>query len=84
VLIPLHRILMPPNMPAGMDWSVIGHFVMLLRKLPQPVDPPIEVEAEGDYWRIKDGRHRFVAANIAGRTVIDAEPVKSEKGVGDA
>jgi hypothetical protein len=73
VLIPLDRLLMPPNMPAGMDWAVIGLWVAKFRKTPQPCDPPILVTAEGRYWRIRDGRHRVTAALISGRTYIEAE-----------
>lgn len=73
MLLPLDRLLMPPNMPAGMDWAVIGLWVCRFRKTPQPCDPPILVRPEGDYWRIRDGRHRTIAAHIAGRTDIDAE-----------
>lgn len=72
MLVPLEQLLMPPNMPAGMDWAVIGLWVCRLRKTPQPCDPPIVVRAEGDYWRIVDGRHRTVASHIAGRTHIEA------------
>lgn len=71
--ISLDTILLPPNMPAGMDWAVIGLWVVKFRKTPQPCDPPIKVVKEGDYWRLRDGRHRFIASLVAGRTHIEAE-----------
>jgi hypothetical protein len=55
-----------------MDWSVIGHFAMMMRKTTED-PPPIVVAQEGDYWRICDGRHRFVAAMVAGRPDVLAE-----------
>jgi hypothetical protein len=29
--------------------------------------PPVELIREGHYWRLKDGKHRFSGAMIAGR-----------------
>lgn len=74
VLVPLHNLVFKPNMPAGLDWAVIGMWVVRFRKTPQPCDPPIEIShiSETEFWRIEDGRHRVVAAMIAGRTHIDA------------
>lgn len=75
VLLPLDALLFGPNVPAGMDWSVIGLWVCRLRKTAAPVDPPIIVTpvSEGPrIWRVHDGRHRTMAAIIAGRTHIDA------------
>jgi hypothetical protein len=74
MLVPLHRLLFPPNMPAGMDWAVVGLWVARFRKTPQPCDPPILVAEVGpDLWQLLDGRHRTIAAMWAGRTHIDAE-----------
>ena len=80
MLVPLDRLLFPPNMPAGMDWAVVGLWVVKFRKTPQPCDPPIQVTFAGtsctdgeDLYRIVDGRHRTVAALLSGRTHIDAE-----------
>jgi len=72
VLIALDMLLFPPNMPAGMDWAVIGLWVCHFRKTPGPCDPPIRVAQRGGFWQIEDGRHRVVAALIAGRTHVDA------------
>lgn len=74
MLIPLHHLLFGPNMPAGMDWAVIGLWVCQFRKTSEPCDPPIIVgPVDGtDFYRITDGRHRTIAAIVAGRTHIDA------------
>lgn len=72
--IPLHTIVLRPNIPAGMDWSVIGHFVSIFRKYSKPCDPPVLVSPmENGLWRLVDGKHRFFASVIAGRTEIEAE-----------
>lgn len=73
LLLPLDRLLFPPNMPAGLDFALLGLWVCRLRKTPEPCDPPILVRPEGDYWRIRDGRHRVTAALISGRTHIEAQ-----------
>jgi hypothetical protein len=60
-------------MPAGMDWAVVGLWVCRFRKTSLPCLPPIRVRVEeAGYWSITDGRHRVVAALVAGRTHIDA------------
>lgn len=68
----LDRILLPRAVPAGCDWAVIGLWVARQRKTSDPVDPPIVLRPEGDHYRITDGRHRFLAAVIAGRDAIAA------------
>jgi hypothetical protein len=70
VEIRLDRLLVLRNVTAGLDWAVIGANVARLRKTNLPVDPPISVYVEGDYYRIADGRHRFVASLISGRDTI--------------
>lgn len=72
-MVPLHQILFGPNVPAGIDWAILGLWTCQFRKTAQPCEPPILVAAEGDYWRLKDGRHRVIAAIMAGRTAIEAE-----------
>lgn len=68
----LDSLLVLRNVTAGLDWAVIGLHVARLRKTNLPVDPPIRVFAEGDsgFYRIADGRHRFVASLIAGRDAV--------------
>lgn len=70
--VPIEDVRLPPNLPAGMDWSVIGHFAMTMRKTTEDPDP-IRVAPVGDHYRISDGRHRFIAAVIAGRPDVLAE-----------
>ena len=73
MLVPLDRVLFGASPPAGMDLSVIGHWVMIFRKTAQPCDPPIQITVEGAYWRVHDGRHRVFGAIIAGRSNIEAQ-----------
>lgn len=72
VALPLDLLLFLRNVPAGMDWSVVGHWAMLLRN--DPCDPPIVVYPDdgGRFYRVIDGRHRCIAAYMAGRTEIEA------------
>lgn len=72
-LIPVHNLLLLPNMPAGMDWSVIGHFAMTARKSARPLEEPIQVaELDCGHHVVLDGRHRFFGHVIGGRTHIEA------------
>ena len=71
--VPLDRVLFGVNPPAGMDLAVIGMWAALLRKTAEPCNPPIQVTVEGDYYRVRDGRHRVFGAIVAGRTHIEAE-----------
>ena len=58
-----------------MDLAVIGGKAAKFRKTTKR-GKPIKVTVEGRYFRIHDGRHRFFAAVIAGRTHIEARVVK--------
>lgn len=73
-LVPLDVLLMPPNVPAGMDWAVVGLWVARFRKTAEPCDPAIQVApVKGtEFYRVSDGRHRVVASLVAGRTHIEA------------
>lgn len=55
-----------PNIPAGMDFGVVGGMLNLLRTTCED-HVPILVRRDGDGWRILDGRYRFMAAVVAGR-----------------
>lgn len=68
----LDTLLVLRNVPAGLDWAVIGLHVARLRKTNLPVDPPIRVYEEDDtpFYRISDGRHRFLASLVSGRDTI--------------
>jgi hypothetical protein len=68
----IEDLLLPPNLPAGMDVLTLFSLVALLHKTTE--DPePILVHREQSHWRITDGRHRAIAALIAGRTDVLAE-----------
>lgn len=60
------RILVPPNLPAGMNPLVVMSLTYLYRSTTEDA-PPIVVRREGRNYRITDGRHRFMASVIAGR-----------------
>lgn len=72
VRLPLDQLLFLRNVPAGMDWAVIGMWCARFRKTAEPCDPPIDVVPDGHVYRVADGRHRTIAAYIAGRTSIEA------------
>jgi hypothetical protein len=72
VEIRLDNLLFARPVPAGMDWAVIGLWTAHQRKTSSPVDPPIVVRPENGYYRVVDGRHRVVAALMAGRDAIAA------------
>jgi hypothetical protein len=65
------------NPPAGMDPIVvlaeIGQFARQLRKTAYPCDPPVGLSPIGNtgLYRVEDGRHRVIAAYIAGRMDIE-------------
>lgn len=74
IMVPLDAVVFGPNVPAGMDWAVIGLWVCRFRKTAEGCDPRIAVTAIADtgLWRVTDGRHRVIAAIMAGRTEIEA------------
>lgn len=69
--IPLETIRFGRNVPAGMDPLILISLACAMRKTTwEP--PPIEVTDDGNGYVVADGRHRVMAAYIAGRTRIDA------------
>lgn len=63
---PVERVLLPPSITAGMNVMVLVSLAYMLRTSRR--DPePVLLAPEGALWRIEDGRHRFMAAVIAGR-----------------
>lgn len=60
------RILVPPNMPAGLNPLVVMALTHHYRATTEDADP-ITVTREGRNYRITDGRHRYLASVIAGR-----------------
>jgi len=69
----LDRLLFGVNPTAGMNFLKLGSLAYEFRRTAEPCDPPVEVTAEGDYFRLFDGRHRVISALIAGRSHIEAE-----------
>jgi hypothetical protein len=61
---------LPSNVPAGMDLSVVGHFVMLMRKTTEDPAPILVTQEHDGSYRISDGRHRYLGAVIAGRADV--------------
>jgi len=70
--IPLEDIRVLKPVPCGMDPYVLMGLVPLMRTTTEDHDP-VQVRRDGEGWRLVDGRHRFVAALIAGRQDILAE-----------
>lgn len=66
----LDELLVGPNPPAGMNPLVLMHFAYLLRATTEDLQP-IEVTQSNGYYRIHDGRHRYVASLIAGRPTVE-------------
>lgn len=63
----IEDVRLPANVPAGCNYLVLGSLAYMLRATtedPEPVE--VELEADGS-WRVCDGRHRYLAAVIAGR-----------------
>jgi hypothetical protein len=64
--VPLHHILIPENVAAGMNPLVIMSLAYMMRSSNED-PPPAELVRKGLYWRLKDGKHRYFGATIAGR-----------------
>jgi hypothetical protein len=67
VRVPLSRLLLKDNIPAGMNFMLLGAFAIRYRSSSEDLDPALIREAGDGLYRILDGRHRFVASLIAGR-----------------
>lgn len=65
------KILVKPNIPAGMNPLVVMSLVLMYRSSAEHTEP-IVVRKEGKFYRVLDGRHRFLASIIAGRRRIKA------------
>lgn len=63
----IEELRLGPNVPAGCNLLVLASLAHMLRGTNED-PPPIAVTAEPDgTWRIADGRHRVLAAIVAGR-----------------
>lgn len=76
---PLHHLIMPPNLVAGMNPLKLMAITYTLRTSLADVEP-IDVshlgtlEGWGDVWAVHDGKHRLVASYIAGRSDVPIKP----------
>ena len=66
---PIKDIKLRKPVPCGMDPYVLLSLVPLMRTTTEDHEPVL-VRDEGDSWRLMDGRHRFFAAVMGGRTDI--------------
>jgi hypothetical protein len=67
-----------PNVVAGMNPLVLMSLTYMLRGTSN--DPePIRVYRDGDMWRVHDGRHRSMAAQIAGRPDVLATVIPNPR-----
>jgi hypothetical protein len=72
VRIRVENLIFKPNIPAGMNPLVLMSLTHRLRS--DLGDPePIKVKREGELYRVLDGRHRAIAAIVAGRHDVLAE-----------
>lgn len=72
----LDSLLFPEPVSAGVNPYVLMSLTYLFRSTNEDVEP-IEVTLETDtIYRIKDGRHRAMAAMMAGRKYISARRVE--------
>jgi hypothetical protein len=64
--VPIEDLRFGPNPPAGMNPLVLMSLTYRLKATRE--DPaPVLVQRDGDGWRVTDGRHRALAAMVAGR-----------------
>lgn len=65
--VPVEHIRLPRNVVAGCNFLKLAAYTHQLRATTEDLEP-VAVTSEPDgSWRIDDGRHRFLAAVIAGR-----------------
>lgn len=70
--LPLDRLYYQPDEHGiGLNTNQVWHYVDLLLDPTRATDP-IVVVPDGDRYRITNGRHRWIAAHLAGRRTIAA------------
>ena len=76
-LIELHRLVLRPNLPAGLNPLRVMAIADRLRNGGFEVCPPIVVyRLDGGYWFVDDGRHRVLGSWIAGRRDIRSKVMR--------
>jgi hypothetical protein len=68
----LEDVRLCPNITAGMNLLVVASLAYMMRTSRED-PPPVSVSPEDGVWRLHDGRHRLVAAMIAGRPDVLCE-----------
>ncbi len=68
-LLPVHEIRLAPVLPCGLAPLTLYAIACTLRNTHELVEP-VQVERRGNEWHLVDGRHRYVASIIAGRSDI--------------
>lgn len=63
----IDRLLLLPNIPSGMNVLVLMSLVYMYRSTDHDAEPITVVDLGNGFFRVKDGRHRFLASVIAGR-----------------
>lgn len=64
----IEDIRLPANVPAGMNPLRVMSLAYQMRGSSDDIEGPIEMRLDPDGgWRLVDGRHRYIAAVIAGR-----------------
>ena len=82
---PIERLLFPPPVPDGLNVALINGLGWHMRIYPNWHPTPIMVAAREDgLWRIEDGRHRVIAAMMAGRPTVLAEQSSNPDLIGGA
>jgi hypothetical protein len=72
--IPISRLVLKDNVTAGASLYVLAGLILTYRNTTDDA-PPVEVRDLGNgFWRVLDGRHRYLASVIAGRPDLLAEP----------
>jgi hypothetical protein len=67
VRVPISRLVLKDNIPAGASVYVLASLVLLYRHTSDDAPPAAVRDLGNGYWRVLDGRHRFLASVIAGR-----------------
>lgn len=69
--LPVHELRLKPNLPCGMNYMLVGAIAHTLRTTHTPVEPILVAwRAEFQGWLLIDGRHRWVAHLVAGRSEV--------------
>lgn len=71
--VPIDRLVLKEPVPAGLDPYRLLSLVPLLRDSTKDHDPILIRPLRSGFFRIVDGRHRVIAAVMAGRTHVLAE-----------